>query len=426
MRLRTKILLKIWGKYLLFCFFWWAIVWVNIHRLQDNLYANYEKTVDYGRVREVKESVDPVIAAVFYQGQQLQTKNIATYISHSDNYKKHNVRMVVVSPLLKQNNRAVIKRLYTEIKKYNDIDEVSLVYTKGDDWKSHLALLRSVMGLKNVRAFYLSEDDVSAERKIAKSLRKPRSLVVFLADLGKGLKQENSDFLLEEAMYFAQENFYRLDVFDIIDTQIARAIEKDYTALFSLTAGANVSTLTKQKNNLKMFATNYKDELFKYFLLNLDSQAEKAVWPQKTPRIYRLFDRGDVYVKLLDEEYFDIFGYGRVGRNESILITLISIARKASKRLNLRNVKYIKLYFLTELEEIRYRKGTLLSDYLEADDGIVARYENFYTIMLADDRPDVHETLIDVLRHKAGVPMNAEDSDIKFYKFKTVEVEYEN
>lgn len=44
-----------WGK---ICF-WLAtavlvgiIVWINVNRFKHNIYANYEKAVDYGRVRE--------------------------------------------------------------------------------------------------------------------------------------------------------------------------------------------------------------------------------------------------------------------------------------------------------------------------------------------------------------------------------------
>ena len=51
---------------LLFIAIFWLIVWANVNRFKHNLYANYEKIVDYGRVRETEESVHPVMAAIFY------------------------------------------------------------------------------------------------------------------------------------------------------------------------------------------------------------------------------------------------------------------------------------------------------------------------------------------------------------------------
>ena len=50
------------------------IVWANVNRFKHNLYANYEKVVDYGRVRETEESVHPVMAAIFYYDKGIEHK----------------------------------------------------------------------------------------------------------------------------------------------------------------------------------------------------------------------------------------------------------------------------------------------------------------------------------------------------------------
>ncbi|MBP5352657.1 MAG: hypothetical protein J6Y91_02695 [Alphaproteobacteria bacterium] len=415
-----------WIGRLLICFFIGTVIWLNINRLQYNLYANYEKVVEYGRVREVKERIEPMMAAVFYEDKSEQKKHLAAYLSHTDNYRHHQVRMVAVPRRLNQGSEAVIKNLYGEIKKYNQIESISLVYTEGDDWHKHKDLLQNKMHPADIELLYLAEDDINAEQIIENELQKPRHLVIFLAALNQGLQGNNRDFLLEEAVYFAQRHSYRMNVFDVIDTQLAKAVEKDYASIFALSPGASKSKLAKQKDNLEAFAANYKDELLEYFLLNLHEKDTATIWPRKTPSTFRLFDRGDVYVKLTDENNVELFNYGRFGRNKSVIVTIIEIARKVSRRINLRNVKHIQLYLLTELEPVKYIGAVKLEDLLDNDDGVLARYENFYTIMLPSDRPDASQSLLDVLRQKVGVPVNAESKDMKFYKFKTAEIEYEN
>ena len=66
MRRRTKILMKLWLNRISWCIVIFLIVWANVLRLQDKVYSNYEKMVDFGRVRDENYSVEPVIAAIFY------------------------------------------------------------------------------------------------------------------------------------------------------------------------------------------------------------------------------------------------------------------------------------------------------------------------------------------------------------------------
>ena len=92
MQQKTKIFFKQLFKYSLIILFFAMIVRANVLRLKNNLYANYERIVDYGRVREQKEEVNPVMAAIFYDDKVSVEKNISTYFDHYDNYKKSIIR----------------------------------------------------------------------------------------------------------------------------------------------------------------------------------------------------------------------------------------------------------------------------------------------------------------------------------------------
>ena len=427
MRARTKLLIEKYTYILVICFFFCAVIWVNIHRLQDNLYANYEKTVEYGRVREIKENIAHVMSVIFYEKQQDKSRDVASYIEHFEYYRKHDIRMVIISKKLDKNNEEIIENLFWEIGRYNNFNEVILVSDGEQNLAKHKELIQGIMSIHKIKAVQLTQDDAKGEKIIAKKLNNKQCLVVFLSDFAQNSEDGNMDFLYEEAVYFAQRNNYHLNVFDMVDTDLAKAYEKNYIkSPLSFYDGYWLDRLNKQKNNLQNFLLNYKEELLKYFILNLQSNNTNSLWPHKTPRNYRLFDRGDVYVKLLDDKFSEIFSYGRVERNEGVVVMLVNIAKKAAKRINLQKVKYIKLYLLTELEKINYHQGDLLANYLSDDDGIVVRYEKFYAIMLPEDRPAKPEFLIDVLRYKAGVPSSVGNHDIQFYRFKTAETEYEN
>ena len=52
MRQRTKLLIKLWLNRFLWCCVLGLIIWINALRLQDNNYSNYEKVIDYGRIKD--------------------------------------------------------------------------------------------------------------------------------------------------------------------------------------------------------------------------------------------------------------------------------------------------------------------------------------------------------------------------------------
>lgn len=401
------------------------IVWANVIRFNDNLYANYEKIVDYGRVREVAEVVNPVMAAIFYDDKVTVHKNISTYYNHFDNYKKQNVKIVVVPKKITPDSQLIVKKLYAEIYRYNKVEKIALVADETGDISAHIALLEKVMHIDKIKKIVLNDNDLSAEKTIDEYLNNKHNTVVMLADLSKGFNSDNTDFLLEEAVYFAQKYFYHLEVFDVVDTQIAHAVEKDYFSLLSLTNNKDEPVAMKQKRNLALFTQHYETELLRYFKMNLHS-SEDIIWPEKTARNFRMFDRGWLYVRLYDEEFKEIFDRKIINYDKGVIVSLINIARKAAVKIGAKRIKYIRINLLTDIEKINKAKDTMLISYLDQDDGVYVEYKEYKALLIADERPDDPAELTAAVRKKAGIPSEVPDEEINFYKFKSVEINDEN
>jgi len=417
---RTKLKIIRWVRICIPLVFLALIVWANFVRLNDNLYPNYEKAVDYGRVREVKTEVAPIIAAIFYADKNIEKKNISTYFDHSENYRKQNVKIVVVPRNLTADSIAVAEKLYEEIGKYNKFKKVAIVYDNNTDIKKHQKILQKVLKIDRAAKIKISETDFSNEKKIDKLLRKENSVVIFLADLVNGIDNQNSDYLVEEAVYFAQKYAYNIHVFDVIDTQIARALEQDYATLFKLPADDEIAPMMKQKNNLTAYLSRYGDELLRYFEMNL-LQSEKPIWPQKNAQTYRLFDRGMIYVRIFDEQKREIFSRANIKENQSVLVSLVNIAIKASKKIN-QTPKSWKIHLLTDFEKISPQQ----LQNREHDDGICVRRGKKYALLLPDEMSDNPQVNLAILLNRANISKNESLTETSFFKFKNVEISDEN
>lgn len=425
MQQKTKTFFKRIFKYSLIILFLAVIVRANVVRLKNNLYANYEKIVDYGRVREQKEEVNPVMAAIFYDDKVSIEKNISTYFDHYDNYKKKNVKIVLIPKDVKAESTLIVKKLFAEIHKNNNVKHIVLVSDNpDDDLQQAKRILKKVMQTEDIEQLVLTEEDLSAEKLIENYLQQPDKMIVVLADITSVRRKNKPNFLLEEALYFAQKNFYHMEVFDIVDTQIARAMEKDYSSLLLLTDRRDLPQDEIQKNNLDLYAQHYKEKLFDYFKKNLNKD-KNYVWPKKIPENYRLFDRGQLYVRVFDEELNELFARKNL-KQDSVIVSLIEIAKKTALKTNAKKIKYIKIYLLTDMEEIHKDSDTLLISYLDQDDGVMIKYKSEQALLCADERPDDPAEIIPVLRQRGEIPANVSEQNLHFYKFKTVEMNDEN
>lgn len=430
MRQRTKLLIKLWLNRFLWCCVLGLIIWINVLRLQDNNYSNYEKVIDYGRIKDADNLVRPVIAAIFYAGKNNTKTSLSTYFNHSDNYKKQNVKMVVVPQNITSYSAEVIEKLYEEIRNNNKIKKVLLIYDKDDknDVNAHKKILKQVMDVSEINENPVSQYNLNSEKTIDIYLKSTDNLVIFLADLDKGLNENNSNFLTGEAVYFAQKYHYQINVFDIVDTQLAKALDKDYETLYPLQTMKDEPLLAKQKRNLERFKHHYWHLLRNYFELNLIqiSQGDAPILPLRTEENYRLYDRGRLVLKAFDKNYIEIFEQIEMQENKGIIMLLLDAIHNLVTSGKNKDAQYFKIYFLTDLEYIEQEKGTMLMSYLDQDDGIYAVYKDKYSLLVADDRPDNPEDLATTVQTKAKIGKDIPEEKINFYKFKTLEINYED
>lgn len=430
MRQRTKLLIKLWLNRFLWCCVLGLIIWINALRLQDNNYSNYEKVIDYGRIKDADKLVRPVIAAIFYAGKNNTKTSLSTYFNHSNNYKKQNVKMVVVPQNITSYSAEVIEKLYEEIRNNNKIKKVLLIYDKDDknDVNAHKKILKQVMDVSEINENPVSQYNLNSEKTIDIYLKSTENLVIFLADLDKGLNENNSNFLTGEAVYFAQKYHYQINVFDIVDTQLAKALDKDYETLYPLQTMKDEPLLAKQKRNLERFKRHYWHLLRNYFELNLIqiSQGDAPILPLRTEENYRLYDRGRLVLKAFDKNYIEIFEQIEMQENKGIIMLLLDAIRHLVTSGKNKDAQYFKIYFLTDLEYIEQEKGTMLMSYLNQDDGIYAVYKDKYSLLVADDRPDNPEDLATTVQTKAKIGKDIPEEKINFYKFKTLEINYED
>lgn len=428
MRPRTKYLIKNLAVKALWLMFGGFVIWANIVKLRNNDYSNYEKVIDYGRIKDEDKLIRPAIAAIFYQGKSDKKYSLSTYFNHSANYKKQNVRMVVVPKNLASYNAEVVEKLYEELRNNNKIEKVLLVYDKDSksDVKAHKKMLLQIMDVQSVDESPISQNNLKEEKSIDAYLSEAKRLVVFLADLDKGLNDENSDFLVGEAVYFAQKYFYQMNVFDIIDTQLAKALDKDYGTLYPLETMKDEPLLTKQKRNLERYKRHYWHVLSNYFELNMLQvmHHKQIIMPSHIDENYRLFDRGRLVLKAFDDNYVEIFEKAEMQENKGIAFLLAHATQKLVDSGKAKNAKYFKIYLLTDLEKVKPAADTMLMSYLEQDDGIFAEYKDKSALLVADDRPDNPEDLSLVVRQKANIPDDVSDVKIDYYRFKTVEMNY--
>jgi hypothetical protein len=317
--------------------------------------------------------------------------------------------MVVIPQFLTNDTISVVEKLYQEIAKNNQIKDIAMVFDKESHAEKHRELLEKVIHPENVNFFEFESAIISVEERIEKYLHQSGGLVVILSDLSS----EKTNFLTEEAIYWAQKYHYNMNVFDIIDTRLAEAVEKDYATLFSLQNNHELPLLKKQKLNLEQYEKRYGMLLWHWFMVNVTRAEQKLapMWPLKGEDTYRLYDRGTIYAQT---ETFE-----KVVDNSGIVVALVRMAQRFEhKKIKIEGAR---LYLLTDKEEVLPQVADL-----DADDGVYITYGNYKALVLPEQRPKDWKALIELLRYKAGIPAEIDDTEFKYYKFKAVEINNEN
>ena len=151
MRRKTKILLKTWIKRFFYITVIILLCAINIHRLNNNFYPNHEQITDFGSIKEGEKPITPIIAAIFYKGKNNNELQISTYFNHSENYKRKNIKMMVIPEDITSDSSDVIKKLYEEIIKNNTYDKALLVYENNENIDKHKNLINKKIKLYDIK-----------------------------------------------------------------------------------------------------------------------------------------------------------------------------------------------------------------------------------------------------------------------------------
>lgn len=403
-----------------------GIVWINALKLQDETLSNYEKITDVETKDYYTNPITPVIAALFYEdknagyGYSLKSNNSIS--------RKENIRMSVVPKEVNSFNRPVIEKLYEEIPNKSKFKEIFIIFAEEKNAKAHSELIKRKFPGAKITRIKIGKKNSVDENEISAHLKDNTKLVVFLANLDRGLNSTKSDRLANVAVFFAQKNNYQMNVFDIVDEYIATALATGEDYIYDMNRAGDTDSLAKQKENLERFLLRHRAEILHYFALNLERSMQKknVELPEKTNKNYRLFDRGAVYIKVHNKDYNQVFEELKLNQDESIISVIANSTKHIVESSRGLSGKYFHIYLLTEMEQIRAKSGEVMMNYIEPDDGLYVSYKKQAGLLLASDRPSDADGIIAKLRSAAQIRDNVKNSDLAIYRFKYVEIQYEN
>lgn len=424
MLIRTKRVLKKWVTRIGVIVLIAILCIINIHRLNNNIYSNYEKATEYGRISEEKEIIEPTITAVFYQAKENKKKNISTYLNHFGDYKERDVKIVIIPPKKTTESFSMIERLYNKMIQSDKTKKIVLLIDDEANLQNQIGNIQKITHINNIEALKF-EEKKSFTEKVENYLQESGTLLIGLVDISTWLNNNKKNILVEDLVKIAQRHAFAVHVFDAVDTQLIMAADDGYSSISSFANAKEKNLLLRQQHNLQRYVNQYKDLLLKYFRQNLLLENEnETIYPAKSAQTYRLYDRGSVYIRFFGENNKELFSRAKVGKNKGIVVSVIELARKATRKISL-PIKSYKIYLFTDFEPIEWQ-GSDLAKYLEKDDGVYIQYKAKKALMTADERPENQKDLLMFLYNRAGVPDNASISDIQLYRFKTVEIDNEN
>jgi hypothetical protein len=155
-------------------------------------------------------------------------------------------------------------------------------------------------------------------------------------------------------------------------------------------------------------------------------QKKNVELPEKTNKNYRLFDRGAIYIKVHNKDYAQVFEELKLNQDESIISVIANSTKHIVESSRGLSGKYFHIYLLTEMEPIRGENEEVMMNYIEPDDGLYVSYKKQAGLLLASDKPSDAKAIIAKLRATAQIRDNVKNSDLSFYRFKYVEMQYEN
>lgn len=419
---KKKLLLKfilwlIFGAFLVFVFR------INYQKLQNNTYSNYEKALDYGLVKYSAKPENPIIIAVFYSGLQKKASFLSGIFSKALHFDVTNAKILIVPTDSNPKASKMVEHLYQNVYHKNHLTDV-LLLLDNQIFATHMSnLLTNNMPQATLTTEISLNGNEPDEQKIKDCLQKDGCLVVFGANLSdKNILTTNR--LVNDALFYAGKNNLHLLVMDMLDNQANDTyLQGNSVAPILFNNNANLK-LKQQKLNLNQYILQYWPTLEEYISLNLNEQSFKI--PPKSVINYRLYDRATIYLKSYDFNYNTVYEELSLDQQNALAATLVNMIQN-SKKSDIKNrIRYYEIYLLTDMEELYVNQDNDLTDFLEDDDGIYVVYKDKTAIMVTNDRPVIVENTVKTLRQKAKISDQIKNKDIHFYRFKSVEADYEN
>ncbi len=401
-----------------------GIVLTNALKLQNKDLSNHEKITDTG-IRDYYDSpITPVIAALFYENIVSQSGFI-----QRGSQTKENAKMAVIPKAVSPFNRPVISKLYDEIPNRKKIKEIVIIYTDSKNIKLHEKIIKGKFPSAKVNKIKVDNEHSLKKEDVEDNLSSDEGMVIFLTNLDKGLNSEKSERLANEAIFYAQKNNYQMNVFDIVDDYVALSLETGDRFVYEHKEHEDDNNLAEQKKYLESFAAQYGDELLRIFVVNMQRavQGETEIEvPHKVEKNYRLFDRGSICIKVQDADNVQIFEELKINQEESIIAIVAKAAMRIVKSAGDKQGKFFHIYLLTEMEQISDQNALILADYLDDDDGVYVSHQRQAALLMPQDIPNNTQDILKKLRASAKIRRNVKHKDLTFYRFKYVELQYEN
>lgn len=392
---------------------------------------NLVSTATLGKVYALIQKTAPLIKNIIIIAPEEKEDKEIVYIPDQrkllDKYIKLDVNDKIVNQLKTENSFYVSKKISKQQRKI--YEQLPFIYK----------------AMPHVKVIPLSYGKITPEellKSIKKYAQRSDTIIIIPADLScdeldNQQKEDECGITgVNFALLLSKENNYHLQVFDLA----SRGEQTfDYNRWISYPDSKNhhpLKKLDQDVENMKSFVKIYGNDL----LLIAHTAFEKAISgrrefsPSRRSFPEDVFNRGSSYVYIFKNEKQIGFS-GNILPNmsvaQSIANNTYNAAHNLISMLSAEEIKQssLKIYLLSSFEAVKYKgEHDLLQRIQKGKDGLIIQDGNRQGVFLpfmwqqAADEKD----FLKKLKISAGLNPNYWNSRIKVYRFRTVEVKYEN
>ena len=394
------------------------VIGININYILQNPFANYERIVDFYKHTNKQINNFPEMALVFYKEKVENKNSLSTYLRHFDNYRKQKIKMIILNDNLSEEYQKFLRNFNEEFLQYSDYSQALLIHDNNENIGDFVKFVEQFWNIKEIDVSDFSDQDIVVEEKIDNYMQAEEGIIIMLSDLNSLIEPKHRNVLIDEAIYFSQKYSLIVNVADALDTKISN-IDPNYSSLIDDQLLSDNQAET-QKKSVQIYADKYGSDLVTYMKQKLINK--KAI--QLSDKHLR--DRGNVYVELTFKQNNKQHSLKAFRENSGIITALNEISDQFLLQANNLELINLKIYLLTEPEYIEKPHQMLQPGFLSSDDGVWVKYGHLKGLIIADQRLAAQDYWLKELHQAAGIPELVVAEDVKYYKFKAVEIEYEN